>query len=114
MTKEAQRLAIATACGWNSQPEPATEEVKAIWGFVADKPKWWYVHQLPDFASDLNAMFEAEKILDENQQDTYWCQLRHLVDCGMDELQHCFNTVHATAEQRARAFLFALGKWVEP
>lgn len=61
--------------------------------------------EVPNYPADLNAMHEAEKALDnEDQRDEYWCLLRHSVSAGLDDMQHCFNTAHATAAQRAEAF----------
>ncbi len=103
MTKEAQRLAIATAVGFKEIIDSKS------YGLIGCEPgSGNFRVAVPDYLNDLNAMFEAEKILDENQQDTYWCQLRHIVDAGLDDMQHCFNTAHATAEQKSRAFLFAV------
>lgn len=66
-----------------------------------------------DFAGDLNAMHEAEKMLDEGQQDTFIITLKRLVDVGLDDFQHEFNAIHATARQRAEGFLRTVGKWKE-
>lgn len=116
MKPEQQRICIAKACGWSMiKTTLETSERFGVAGTLIGVKGGRSLHdKIPDFLNDLNAMFEAEKIFDENQQDTYWCQLRHIVDAGLDDMQHCFNTAHATAEQRAKAFLFAIGKWVEP
>ena len=89
VTPEAQRIAIAEACGWKT-------------GYR--DPEAW--HPLPDYLSDLNAMHEAEKVLNEKQDhimnDTLWdmCEGRKYL-------------WHATASQRAEAFLRTIGKWKE-
>jgi len=57
----------------------------------------------PDWCNDLNAMHKAEKtILDIN--DGYGWELSRT---------ECFTVWHATARQRAEAFLRTLGKWEE-
>jgi hypothetical protein len=52
----------------------------------------------PDYVHDLNAMHEAEKVLDETQAEDY------------EELLGEYG-FHSTARQRAEAFLMTLGKW---
>jgi hypothetical protein len=56
----------------------------------------------PDYCNDLNEMHEAEKMLNKEQWVTYGRELSRL---GV------FPMVHATARQRAEAFLKTLGKW---
>jgi hypothetical protein len=61
---------------------------------------------VPSFCNDLNAMHDAEKVLNEKQDhimnDTLWdmCEGRKYL-------------WHATASQRAEAFLRTIGKWKE-
>ena len=57
-----------------------------------------------DFCNDLNAMHEAEKVLNKEQWVAYGRELSRL---------NVFPMVHATAKQRAEAFLRTLGKWEE-
>ena len=63
---------------------------------------------LPDYLNDLNAMHEAEKTLRNEQRFEFYKQL--LKACEDSET---VNTIHATAAQRAEAFLKTLGKWKE-
>jgi hypothetical protein len=60
-----------------------------------------------DYERDLNAMHEAEKVLTEREKQLYatW-----FMDYDTGDL--C-KTIHATAAQRAEAFLRAIGKWEE-
>lgn len=58
----------------------------------------------PDYLKDLNAMHEAEKVLNDDQWSTYADLLR--LECG-----HCFRLAAATAKQRAEAFLKTLNLW---
>jgi len=66
----------------------------------------------PDWCNDLNAMHEAEKVLTGYEQiATYvWHLENRSGDWSTDE--HLMAT-HATARQRAEAFLRTLGKWEE-
>ena len=94
MNPEQQRIAIAQACGW----------------FFMDD-SWHYPNgakalSLPDYLTDLNAMHEAEKILDtitdENTIGSYAAYAQCLIwDGGYS----------ATAAQRAEAFLRAINLW---
>lgn len=68
---------------------------------------------VPNYVGDLNAMHEAEKTLPRDRQVTHGALLA--CECGYgtwDEF-HFFDGAHATARQRAKAFLRTLGKWRE-
>jgi hypothetical protein len=105
MTPEAQRIAIAEACGWTM--------IKARNNYP---PAWWKddlgAHEFPpDYLNDLNAMHEAEKVLKFGEWGTY---TEHLIDDSYTPLgsPHLgYETCHATAAQRAEAFLKTLGLW---
>jgi hypothetical protein len=90
MTPEAQRIAIAEECGWKT-------------GYR--DPEAW--HPLPDYLNDLNAMHEAEKMLVSLQWVSYSRRLQTLCDESVTW------PIHATASQRAEAFLRTIGKWKE-
>jgi hypothetical protein len=97
MTPESQRIAIAEACGWKWEK---------LWtGEFHGKPigEQGPFRELPDYLNDLNAMHEAEKTLTKDQSRTYACRK---LSGGI------FDAVHATAAQRAEAFLHTIGKWV--
>ncbi len=81
---------------------------------VADIPN------VKDYCSDLNAMHEAEKVLDEAQVEAYGITLwtlihpKHTIEVitkGCFSGKGVFMAVHATAQQRAEAFLRTVGKW---
>jgi hypothetical protein len=116
MTPEAQRIAIAEACGW-------THFIKATWttapglgrqfkegDTLAIVPGRSMHEPLPDYLNDINAMHEAEKVLVQgNQIDgtvSYGNKLMRI--CGTHEA-----CIRATAAQRAEAFLRTIGKRVE-
>jgi hypothetical protein len=89
MSEEEINIAIAEACGWKT-------------GYR--DPEAW--HPLPDFLHDLNAMHEAEKVLDYNQMNRYQnIELSRFVHTGTTWI------CSATASQRAEAFLRTIGKW---
>ncbi len=77
MTPEAQRIAIAEACGWywDKSHSPQKDRRRLI-SPAFDVCIVWKNGELggkvvPDYLSDLNAMHEAEKVLTENQWDGY-------------------------------------------
>jgi hypothetical protein len=101
MTNEQINIAIAQACGWTE-----IDGLSAM-GFMGKPPhKLCSFDYLPDYCNDLNAMFEAEKSLTREQIEVFCEQLNpktHGVWWG----------IHATAHQRAEAFLKTIGKWKE-
>ena len=110
MTPEAQRIAIAEACGWQDFYTEANE-------FRGTPPGTWAysnrtVYQdgsapVPDYLNDLNAMHEAGKVL----PDLYAYQLELIRVCEKTDGRSAWR---ATASQRAEAFLRTLNLWVEP
>lgn len=67
---------------------------------------------IPDFLNDLNAMHDAEKVLiSRGGLPTYEHFLR-FNEFKEDSLPW-YGSVHATAAQRAEAFLRTIGKWIE-
>ena len=108
MKPELQRIAIAEACGW-TECHPATKTPHGFFEAYGRKKLPCGSRKderLPDYLNDLNAMHEAEGILNEKQahvmNDTLWDLM-----LGRKYLWH------ATAAQRAEAFLRTLGKWKE-
>jgi hypothetical protein len=109
MTPEAQRIAIAEACGYKDVHEVIVRNVKfhgddRKGGITSDKG--W----IPDYLNDLNAMHEAEKVIPDGH--VYWEfveQLRQIVDSKHND--YVAHVASATAAQRAEAFLKTLGLW---
>ena len=67
-----------------------------------------------DFCNDLNAMHEAERSLNSQQVQDYTLNLLRVTNNDGAKFHGtlgCFAHVHATATQRAEAFLRTLGKW---
>jgi hypothetical protein len=92
MKPEEQRIAIAEACGWQG----------GYYGSIPDS----------DYLNDLNAMHEVEETLSEGQRLIHE---HYLADSSIKagNFSH-WPLIHATAAQRAEAFLKTLGKWEEP
>ena len=110
MTNEQINISIAETCGWNSIREQdydhgySGDDVRQMWvGLNPDSDEF---EQIPDYCNDLNAIHEVEKILSDQQASAYITTL-----CL--EVQPEPKLYHATAAQRAEAFLRTLGKWEE-
>ena len=121
MNPEQQRIAIAEACGWSHKA-------------LCNETYWWHdennkslplsddgMRVCPDYLNDLNAMHEAEKVLWNfgdameftNQLVGIVCSARGFRwDKGTQD-DHLMCLSHATASQRAEAFLRTIGKWEE-
>lgn len=114
MTNKQINIAIAEHCGW--EPRKNTEGNVIAWqslgAYRAFSPD-----DLPNYCNDLNAMHEAEKILTTKQKQRYAKALSDdLSDSAPTESCHTVwsDTIHATARQRAEAFLKTIGiKWKE-
>ena len=123
MTPEAQRIAIAEACGWKSWDHPEVMAKKEGWTM----PEKWcmdpagelrFNHDRPDYLNDLSAMHEAESAKDfyHNQR---WIEC--LVDVGLRATALTLEKTNgwdwalvcarSTASQRAEAFLRTLNLW---
>jgi hypothetical protein len=104
MTPEKQRIAIAEACGWNSKSDfqiNANLRYHVTW--VESENRGFFI---PDYLNDLNAMHEAEKLLTNVQWSIYAPKL-----CLITNQRPATYYCHATAAQRAEAFLRTIGKW---
>jgi len=104
MESEAQRIAIAKACG-----------IAPLWSTALPEKN---VHcDVPDYLNDLNAMHQAEKLMITthprfkkyfgNQSATWFEAYESVLEmiCGYS------SAIIATAAQRAEAFLKTLGLW---
>lgn len=109
MTDEQINTAIAEACGWTEIQDSGVWHHHKLWGYPPLKPGQCgnSFHYLPDYCTDLNAMHEAEKTLSETNM---FVMAHHIERLVSRHRQHYF---HATARQRAEAFLRTLGKWEE-
>jgi hypothetical protein len=113
MTPEAQRIAIAEACGYRRKEPNWNRWLKPDGQYEA-----YGIAGLPNYLSDLNAMHEAEKILTTDEQRISFMQNLRNVTSGHAKnfdyynIVEVWNMLSATAPQRAEAFLRTLGKWV--
>ena len=64
------------------------------------------------WTKDLNAMHEAEKLLNSSEEKMYFANLEEIVGDLIWYRDTC-RSYRATARERAEAFLRALGKWEE-
>ena len=96
MTDQQINAAIAEACGCNDSC-PRCDDPECSW------------NKGTNYCSDLNAMHEAEKVLTEEQCVFVRSHLRE----RLENYPASRYTWHATARQRAEAFLRTLGKWEE-
>jgi hypothetical protein len=116
MTPKAQRLAIAEACGWKDVSYGVGPNHDLCLG---DRPTWSHGkiqsylldQRVPDYLNDLNAMHEAEKHLrslyPRDEFHEFGIQLEKIMTRDEEWVWH------ATASQRAEAFLRTLGLWEE-
>jgi hypothetical protein len=129
MSPEAQRIAIAEACGWKVEhrykgsrryceivvfSKDGFEEFGVFPGDLtsAHGKKVMNDGFLPDYLNDLNAMHEAEKVLINAGRDGDWRGWESYT-LLLDEAIGSDDRHHATAAQRAEAFLRTIGKWEE-
>lgn len=134
VSPDAQRVAIAEACGWQKIQRPLSDQEGEIPGHF--EIRWYHpkIHtsvyplyalpkEPPAYLTDLNAMHEAEQhaFVATSQWAKYGNQLQevchwHAVGIVPDyprDLASLARVAHATAAQRAEAFLRCLGKWKE-
>ena len=115
MTDQEINIAIAEACPFRLEPTQAAGGWQLVCGTVAIS-FWWthdkkptlsdVAHLLPNYCHDLNAMHEAE----ENVPITNYYEQLCIADTNGILLgyRHLW---HATARERAEAFLRTIGKW---
>ena len=115
MTNEQINIAIAQACGWtNVAHNTVFSGRKIARGVFGNSPSGGEYRLTPNYCGDLNDMHEAEMCIPEDKQALYDSHLVAIVgkETGlMPSLQ--FRCIHASAKQRAKAFLRTVGKWEE-
>lgn len=98
MSPKAQRIAIAESCGLICFP------MNGRWHDLTERADGTPVH-IPDYLSDLNAMHEAEKTLEDNWY-TYLTHLKKIAirkERGVSSpAETIMDLLHATPAQRAR------------
>jgi len=109
MTDKEINIAIARACGWQSFEE--TDGDPWLWARTTADGRIESTMETLPYCTDLNAMHEAERMLAPKNwnrfSERWWDYYHHLLDGDV------YKTIHATARQRAEAFLRTLGKWEE-
>ena len=105
MSPDEQRIAIAKACGWTNFNSGTHKGAMQYGQHPNARSSSW---ELPDYLNDLNACHEMEKVLTKEQHIDH---MEWLGMCSDDYGQKVWAYVHATAAQRAEAFLRTLGLW---
>ena len=122
MINQEINIAIAEACGMLKRPagqiveyrrpEPQSSGVFERVRFPDGSVRPCYVSDLPNYCNDLNAMNEAEKVLQIQQTPHYVAHLQSI--CGSAGANAVgWPYITATARQRAEAFLRVKGLWKE-
>jgi hypothetical protein len=112
MTDEQINIAIAEACGYKNVTIGVTEgTIRVVVGYKHHT----FDEEIPDYCNDLNAMHEAEATLDFEQAELFedeLCDVTFKNNDGLENPLPCrFSVCHATAAQRAEAFLKTINKW---
>jgi len=104
------RIAIAEACGW--RPEDAKSGFR---GSRDSDGRLWACESIPDYCNDLNAMHEAERTMLFSQRKKFVRELQKVIgrQFAPEAMVWPDACIHATARQRAEAFLRTIGKWEE-
>lgn len=115
MSPEKQRIAVAEACGWTPCWQLGT---LSGWFSPVGIPQNQLpkpLAGLPDYLNSLDAVHEAEKVLTAKQLPVYSQLLTEALSNAVmaTESSPIANIYewHATANQRAEAFLRALNRW---
>lgn len=126
MTPEQQRIKVAELAGWRD----VRVRVGLISGYPEDRTvvgippekvginNRGYREEVPDFLNDLNAVHEAEKLLDYNNLDQigdYMAHLTYAMSAFNMSWMLTFDKANwmltfATAAQRAEAFVLTMDK----
>lgn len=101
MTHDEMRIAIAEACGWSEIKSGNTVCPSNLSGVNVEQGKVGDRWGVPDYCNDLNAMHDAEKILDQTQARSY---ADHLAESEQDGTWASCHMWHQSAAQRAEAF----------
>lgn len=104
MTPQAQRIAIAEVCGWKCSKF-------GWWSHPTLPDNGGSMHDCPDYLNDLNAMHQAEKVLRSGLKDEQWSAYTCNVNTAVGTRGIWKAICHATAAQRAEAFLRTLNLW---
>ena len=114
MNQNKQRIAIAEYLGYIDVREYVEDMDNDYLSLMGRKYKKGPLIRIPDYLNDLNAMHEAEETLQSHHlcyeyNNKLYNILGNTVGNRADKPHHW--TWHATAAQRAEAFLKTIGKW---
>ena len=113
MNKQQQNIAIAESLGWAGCVIRKQEGLPDI--ARGYSPDGLHEEDIHDYTSDLNAMHEVTQTLSASQQTQFVVRLSSIVTgcnkLGLSALDISACIVHATAAQRAEAYLKTIGKW---
>lgn len=123
MSPDKQRIAIAYACGWKAPDDPEAMKLKVGWSM----PEKWcmdpsgvlrFLHEIPDYLHDLNAIHEAERQCFPTSLQQYCRTLASIVykytaAADSNFLWQGWWFVHASAKERAEALLKTLNLWTD-
>lgn len=112
MKPEAQRIAIAEACGWSDVKTEAVGSPAHSWPLCGSKAGV-FSRLVPDYLTDLNAMHEAEGRALNGRQYDQWADTLCAIAIRNGETSRDLALARATAQERAEAFLRTLGKWTD-
>lgn len=108
MSPEAQRIAMAEACGWRAEKREAggwtCYNRHGAYGDFAGTRDAAFTLNAPDYLADLNAMHKA--VMDQSDE-TKWVIFVNLAPLVDEKLP----IACANADQWAEAFLRTLHKW---
>lgn len=111
MTPEQQRIAIAEACGYKRNTTINAKDGEPFWT-KHNLPQYFFFSSLPDYLNDLNAMHEAEKSLSDEQFGDYYSLLEWVLGVDRKSIRtRQLKIIHASASERAEAFLRAKNLW---
>jgi hypothetical protein len=106
MSPDTQQVAIAEACGYKW---PGLRKKKDSIGWMLNGQ---YIPRLPNYLHSLDAMHEAEKTLTDANSLIYHANLLAVQRAQFGLVtDREFQMIHATAAQRAEAFLRTLNLW---
>ena len=124
MTEEQMNIAIAESQGISDcivrEQEHVNVEGREVtyWEELGGYKDGKY-HRIPDYANDLNAMHELEKSIKEPASYAGWLEavteseiaVGSLDPQGQISYRSLFRTAHASARQRAEAYLRTIGRF---
>lgn len=104
--------------GWEFDPKEAHHWTSRGRWVKPPSGELVFRHAIPDYFNNLNAMHEAEALLDYDGQVAFVTALCPLVGLTGEnnywydlECHEAWKMVNATAAQRAEAYLKTIGKW---